>query len=59
MFTSGHLEKAMTVLCLVLQGKLANCLADCAVEYEGKLENFKVDVAAQLSKATASWRSRG
>lgn len=56
---SDTLKKATTVLCLDLQDKLANCLADCAVEYEGKLEKFKIDVAAQLSKATTSWRSRG
>ncbi|EIE26502.1 hypothetical protein COCSUDRAFT_52353 [Coccomyxa subellipsoidea C-169] len=41
------------------QDKLANCLAGCAEEYEGKLEPFKIDVAAQLSKALSSWHGRG
>ncbi|BDA40906.1 probable protein FAM136A [Coccomyxa sp. Obi] len=40
------------------QDKLANCLANCAVEYEGKLDAFKVDIASQLSKATSIWQNR-
>ncbi|CAK0755652.1 hypothetical protein CVIRNUC_002391 [Coccomyxa viridis] len=35
------------------QGKLAVCFANCAEEYEGKLDKLKVDIAADLSRLTS------
>ena len=46
-------------ICSLVQGKLADCLAGCAEEYEGKLKPFQSDVAAQLSKVLSSWHGRG
>ena len=37
----------------LLQGKLAVCFANCAEEYEGKLDKLKVDIAADLSRLTS------
>ena len=39
--------------CCTFQGKLAVCFADCAEEYEGKLDKLKVDIAADLSRLTS------
>ena len=38
---------------MLLQGKVAVCFADCAEEYEGKLDKLKVDIAADLSRMTS------
>lgn len=39
-----------------VQGKLAICFADCAEEYEGKLDKLKFDVAAVLARLTSRTR---
>lgn len=39
-----------------VQGKLAVCFADCAEEYEGKLDKLKFDVAAVLARLTSRTR---
>ena len=43
------------VSCAV-QGKLAVCFADCAEEYEGKLDKLKFDIAAELARLTSRVR---
>ena len=39
-----------------MQGKLAVCFADCAEEYEGKLDKLKIDIAANLARLTSKLR---
>lgn len=52
-----HMCRCLIDLC-GMQGQLATCFADCAEEYEAKLDKLKYDIAQEISKATADWNSR-
>ncbi len=51
----AQLQTLYKSLCVV-QGKLAVCFADCAEEYEGKLDKLKFDIAADLARLTSRMR---